>query len=263
MAAAGWGGAIAAAAGNFQSLAENLYGAGQARKAASRAFKRQIWLLSNRNQLMVEDLKKAGINPLYAYGGGGAGGGFPSVNQATVPGVHGGSVRDVVEASQNAMARVQELKNMREEFRNLEKTGRLIDAQKGAANAKGTRDAAETDYLQNMADNIIYNRENFLNQARWEVEKAKNMAEYYGSSATNLNWDTFMKRQMAPAAENLADFYSGDFGRFIQRAKETGSALQSWVPRIGIGIGRVGGQDKYERYRTRGRPLFGQPAGTP
>ncbi len=69
-----------------------LYGNYASAKAATKAFDREKWLMSNKYQMQVADLKAAGLNPALAYGA-----------PAPIPGVPQATQRGVERASSSAL----------------------------------------------------------------------------------------------------------------------------------------------------------------
>lgn len=94
-----------------------IYGAQQAEQAASKAWKRTRWLYMNRYQLTMEDMRRAGLNPILAYQT--MAGGSPSAPALAggQGGVSGSATRGMVGRAMDAAMKVQEskiLENTRE-----------------------------------------------------------------------------------------------------------------------------------------------------
>lgn len=105
----GLGKVLGSATGGFLSnVAGALYGNYASAKAATKAFDRDVWMMSNRYQLQVDDMKKAGLNPMLAAGASPPSPNAPMAQQRGVDDI-GGSTQRISSAVQARAAAVNML----------------------------------------------------------------------------------------------------------------------------------------------------------
>lgn len=130
----GWLSAIGGIAGTLYQNSQN-----QASAEASMAFQREV--LQNRNQWAVEDLKKAGLNPILAAG----------ATQSSAAGAQAHN-ENPASAGMSAYAQKKQMDVLEREQANRDK---IADSQVSLNSAKATRELAEaTDYGDKKAANI-------------------------------------------------------------------------------------------------------------
>lgn len=92
--------------GSIGGLGQSLFDAGLSELAAHQAWKRQEKMLTHQMQWRVEDLKKAGLNPMLAITGGMGGGGGGSVPMAHGPSTNIASVMQALGQNKAVNAQV-------------------------------------------------------------------------------------------------------------------------------------------------------------
>lgn len=120
------GSLIGGATGGVFDLVGGILQGNRQSKEARKAHKRDLWAYANRYQMMVRDLQAAGLNPLLAFGGMGAGGvpgapmgqGGPNIMEGM-----SSSVGDMAEKVMDMRARAKQLKLLDIE---MEKGGREV-----------------------------------------------------------------------------------------------------------------------------------------
>lgn len=214
MAGAAIGGAIL---GGVMDATGNIIQHHWAQNDAAKAWKRQLWLMSNRYQLTVEDLKKAGLNPLLAVGG-------MSPGQATAPMASspGNPLEGGAANAASLVQRAQEAKRRSKELDILESTAE-----------KAYHDAGRAGVEWQLSENQLEVQAEL-------IEMYKAQAEMYRSNAKDTDASALLKALQAPEAAANARIYGSDYGTMVKSLEKIKNMIPWPTLRI-KGGGRLGG----------------------
>lgn len=247
-----------AVGGVLGGFGEKLFDNYSAASAATKSFDRQKWMAANAYQLKVEDLRKAGLNPALAYGGGGAA--FPGVSTAQTS--HGGAM------SSAANIGLQSRQGTKLE-QEVDAIGASIDTmitQQGLNKSATALNEAKRyevgQVVKLMAQEFILNA-NEINYGR--IRNAVASLDLQQQSALlpllmrSANAETYMTELDVPAAEKSARMWRNGFGTAAPYIREVMPAVNGLLNALGIGAavrgavsGRKAPPTKYRRgNRTR------------
>lgn len=142
-------------ASNALAGGEKLYDNYASAKAATKAFDREKWMMENRYQLQVSDLKKAGLNPALAYG-----------QQAPMPAV------PVAQTSKGGFGQsVAALASARQSSEMVKQ----IQAQTNAANAEAEYKLALAETERNRPSAVVADTQKSTASAQESVQRVQNL----------------------------------------------------------------------------------------
>lgn len=177
----------------------------------------QEYVMKHRYQWLMKDLKAAGINPMFAFGSGGAQPGAGGVIQGATPA-----------GSPNYAAHARNIELLKAERQQVEEIARLKSAEADSARhyahyadqvaRDGARKAfsdAESAYAMSVA-------------ARWEASLRENSSQHVGALAEGERLENMRRAAQLRAIIRQADFDAGDFKyymRYIDQIMKSGGGI--------------------------------------
>lgn len=243
-----WGFA-GAALGGLVDVGMGIFNRNSAKKAATKAYERQLYMSNTAHQREVKDLVKAGLNPVLSAGGNGA---------ATVS----------VSPGTADMKNTTDYGRLGEEARKstlLDSQKALIDQQKeqsAAQEAQALSTAAYNDAQTRLtsAKHLEQTSKNF-----WEIQKSSWFKELPGDLKYDVISSMIYPSNMIGQGRSLA---GGAYHSVRNAAQATGKAIKSysqrWLDSIQDAGSRAGSNsarkvketfDKFKEMEERNRPL--------
>lgn len=190
----------------------------------ARQFAKEV--MQHRYQWAVSDLKKAGINPIFAVSGGGLGGGGGSA-AGMIGGAGRGGYGEAFGSAERGMSEESLRKLRAQEVKNLEATEANLKTQQAIlANSaiKAAHDAKTAWWTQvkeaNAATASTYMPQQAEADWRYKINAARQAAALAGQQEADL-----------VGKKRAAELYETEYGKWIKWAKEAGGIM----PPINIG----------------------------
>lgn len=210
------------AAGGILGIIGGIIQNAQQRHEARKAFKRSAHAEWSKYQHAVADLQAAGLNPILAVQGLGASGvGSQAAGVTNILEQAAASARDVPR-------KAQELKAAQEEFKNISRTGELIDSQKRKADAEENEALARSKQALEESRTIRESRNAYIEQMMASAQHFRQLGLKEGVARQLLELEV-------PSAKAAARVWSAPGAAYLKGAQEAVNA----IPRIPFVFGRV------------------------